>query len=150
MAYRPEGFFYGPRAWRQAPDPGLRIGDAERNQVADALSQHYSAGRLDESEFKERLDKAMAAKTRGDLVGLLRDLPPLAPPPPPPVPRRRRVGLWVAVVAFVLVLAAPWHAVPGAWWWFPHVPWLLVGVVGLVVWRAGHRHHGNRFRPPTT
>ena len=74
----------------------MRVGDAERNQVADALSQHYSDGRLDANELKERLDRAIGAKTRGDLSGLLTDLPPLAPPAPPPPTRRRRVAFWVA------------------------------------------------------
>ena len=141
MVYRPEGFFYGPRAWRRTPaDPGLRVGDAERNQVAEALSQHYSDGRLDATEFKERLDKAMGAKTRGELTGLLGDLPPLADPPPPG-PRRRRVGLWIAAAAFVLFLSVPWGAAPGTWWWFPHIPWLVIGIIALIAWRSGRRHH---------
>jgi hypothetical protein len=144
MAYRPEGFFYGPRTWRQAPDPGMRVGDTERNQVAEALSEHYSAGRLDSTEFKERLDKAMAAKTRGDLTGLLSDLPLLAPPAPPPAPRRRRVAVWVAVAAFILFLSVPWRAAPGGWWWFPHIPWLLIGIIALVAWRGGRRHRLHR------
>jgi len=142
MAYRPEGFFYGPRAWRQIPDPSMRVGDTERNQVAEALSQHYSDGRLDSTEFKERLDKAMTAKTRGDLSGLLTDLPPLAPPAQPPAPRRRRVALWIALAAFVLFLSVPWRA--GPWWFFPHIPWLLIGIVALIAWRSGRRHHSHR------
>ena len=66
--------------WRMAaPGSGtsLRVSDAERNAVADKLSTHFADGRLDEAEFKERLDAAMAAKTQGDLSGLFDDLPPL-------------------------------------------------------------------------
>ena len=55
---------------RVRPDSTLRVSDAERNAVADKLSRHYADGRLDESEFKERLDAAMSAKTQGDLAGL--------------------------------------------------------------------------------
>ena len=46
-------------------------------------------GRLDQAEFKARLDRAMGAVTRGDLDGLFDDLPRLADDPEPPRPRRR-------------------------------------------------------------
>ena len=101
MAYRYEGPWHGVRISRSLPDPTMRVGDAERNQVAEALSQHYSDGRLDANEVKERLDKAIGAKTHGDLSGLLSDLPPLPPPVPPPPPRRRRVAMWVGAVALL-------------------------------------------------
>src|SRR5215472_17529589 len=60
----------------------MRIGDAERTDVADRLAKHFSDGRLDETEFGERLDRAMRAKTMADLSGLLADLPPDSAPPP--------------------------------------------------------------------
>ncbi len=56
-------------------DPGLRVSDAERAEVADRLASHYSDGRLDDAEFDERLDRAMRAKTRAELSWLLADLP---------------------------------------------------------------------------
>ncbi len=64
-------------ALRRASWPGaeMRVGDAERAEIADHLAKHFSDGRLDEAEFSERLDKAMLAKTRADLSGLLSDLP---------------------------------------------------------------------------
>src|ERR1019366_5650574 len=55
----------------------LRVSDVERNEVADKLSRHFSDGRLDQVEFKERLDATMSAKTQGDLPGLFDDLPRL-------------------------------------------------------------------------
>ena len=67
-------------------DTGLRASDDERNAVADRLSRHYAEGRLDEAEFKTRLDTAMSATTRGDLNGLFHDLPKL----PSPHRHRRR------------------------------------------------------------
>lgn len=57
------------------PDATLRASDSERNEIAEALSRHYSDGRLDKDELDERLRQAMAAKTRGELVLVLRDLP---------------------------------------------------------------------------
>jgi hypothetical protein len=62
-------------------DPALRVGDAERGDVADRLSKHYSNGRLDHAEFSERLDRAMSARTMADLAGLLADLPENEPVP---------------------------------------------------------------------
>jgi hypothetical protein len=65
----------------------MRIGDAERTEVADRLSRHFSDGRLDEAEFGERLDQSMRAKTMADLSGLLADLPG-GPDQPQPEGRR--------------------------------------------------------------
>ncbi|OLT30021.1 hypothetical protein BJF79_39920 [Actinomadura sp. CNU-125] len=70
----------------------LRIGDAERDAVVVALHDHFAAGRLDRAELDERMDAALAAKTRGELGALVRDLPPphglpdAAKPRPAPVP----------------------------------------------------------------
>ena len=142
MSRRPDYGYGGPR--RNAPDPNMRIGDAERNQVADALSQHYSDGRLDDVELKERLDRAMSAKTNADLADLLSDLPPLGqptPPPPPSSPRHRGVVLWGALLLVVFAAMAPVHHL--LWWWFPAPPWLLIGgLVALILWRrARHRRY---------
>jgi len=70
----------------------LRIGDAERDEVAAALREHYAAGRLTSEEFDERLEACLAARTAGDLQTLTLDLPRLGRAP---APRPRRGG-WVA------------------------------------------------------
>jgi len=64
----------------------MRIGDAERAQVADRLGKHYSDGRLDETELHDRLDRAVRAKTMGDLTGLLSDMPETEPATMPAAP----------------------------------------------------------------
>lgn len=79
---------YSDRQRRDAwYDPDVRVGDAERAAIADQLARHYSEGRLDDAEFSERLDRAMAAKTAADLGELLADLP-RTEPAPVPVPVR--------------------------------------------------------------
>jgi hypothetical protein len=121
-------------------DADLRASDDERNAVADRLSRHYAEGRLDQAEFKSRLDTAMSATTRGELNGLFHDLPRLPPDPPPPLPRRRRIVPTLFVIAFLVVLTAA--AVP--FWPLYHVPWLLFVIVGFVLWRRMgwyHHHH---------
>jgi DUF1707 SHOCT-like domain len=70
----------------------MRVGDAERAAIADRLAHHFSDGRLDEAELNDRLDRAMRAKTMGDLTGLLADLPetePAIPPVQPPTGGKR-------------------------------------------------------------
>lgn len=64
----------------------MRVGDAERAAIADRLAHHFSDGRLDEAELNDRLDRAMRAKTMGDLTGLLADLPETEPAIPPVQP----------------------------------------------------------------
>jgi Flp pilus assembly protein TadB len=69
-------------------DPQLRIGDAERTQVTEALQQHYAEGRLDSDELEERLDATLAAKTQADLREITKDLPgPRSWETPDPQPR---------------------------------------------------------------
>lgn len=61
------------------PDPGhsaaQRIGDAERDRAVNALSEHLASGRLDQSEFDERMAAALHAWTHADLEPLFLDLP---------------------------------------------------------------------------
>jgi hypothetical protein len=58
----------------------MRAGDADRQAVADKLRSALDEGRLDLGEYDERLQKTYAAKTYGDLDGLLDDLPGTVPP----------------------------------------------------------------------
>lgn len=53
----------------------MRVSDAEREAAAAELREHFAAGRLDQDELNERLDRAFAAKTRADLNALFTDLP---------------------------------------------------------------------------
>jgi hypothetical protein len=150
MRYRWDPAYPMGRRESQLADTSLRASDDERNAVADKLSRHYAEGRLDETEFKSRLDTAMSATTRGDLHGLFHDLPPLPSEPPPPPPRHRRILPFVFLVVFVAIVAGA--TIP----FYPlyHVPWLLLAVVGFVLWRravgrAGwyHHHHHDGGRP---
>jgi hypothetical protein len=120
----------------------LRVSDAERNAVADKLSTHFADGRLDEAEFKERLDAAMGAKTQGDLSGLFDDLPPLpkdGPVTPDTHLRRRRRSIPVLATIMIIALIGMASVPPVHWF---HVPWFLIGVLAIFLWaRVGRRHH---------
>lgn len=137
---------------------GIRLSDAERDEAARLLGEHYASGRLTAEEHEERTAAAYAARTRAELPTLFADLPGgppgSAPTVPPtgslagsptsgwsaaPFPRRgrRRPGgppgallllLGVILVAFVVT----------------RLPFLLLG---LVVWwllaaTAVSRHSG--------
>ena len=56
-------------------DPDMRAGDADRERLVEQLREHHAAGRLTLDEFDERMTKAYAAKTYGELRTLTRDLP---------------------------------------------------------------------------
>ena len=126
---RPRGFaplFRGPggaysdgfaplfRAPRGAySDQHLRVSDAERQAVTDRLAGHFADGRLDQEEFDERAGRAMGARTRADLAGLLDDLPGTGAPAGPPVTamrRRRPVRSFLAIVAILVIAMAAGHA----------------------------------------
>ena len=127
--------------WVSPADTNLRASDAERNEVADKLSRHYADGRLDQTEFKARLDRAIGATTRGDLKGLFDDLPPLADEPQPRRPRRSRLVSFVLIVALVAVAA-------GSTVSYVHFPWLLLVLAGLFLWRRTSHHHRTRHTQP--
>jgi len=137
MRYRWDPVYPGGRRDSQAPDDALRASDEERNAVADKLSRHFAEGRLDQPEFKTRLDTAMSATTRGELKGLFHDLPRIAPDPPPPVPRRHRIVPVLLLVAFAAIAVAA--MVPT--WPYWHVPWVLIAIVAFFVWRRSTWHH---------
>lgn len=59
----------------QGRERGIRASDAEREEGAAALGAHFAAGRLTLEEYQQRLDRAYAAKTLGDLDDLMTDLP---------------------------------------------------------------------------
>ena len=53
----------------------VRASDEERDRTATALRDHYAAGRITSAELEERVGRAYAATTRGDLYALLVDMP---------------------------------------------------------------------------
>jgi Domain of unknown function (DUF1707) len=116
-------------------------------RTAAALSRHYATGRLTLEEFQERLDKAYAAKTVGELGALMRDLPeadigqlPGAPGGNPTLPQPRAPGqvqvpghgrpavprFWLAVAIFGFVLWLMSGASGGLWFLWFVVPLVLI------------------------
>src|SRR3954452_20311186 len=57
----------------------MRAGDSDRKDHADQLKGALDEGRLDLSEYDERIQRTYSAKTYADLDGLLDDLPGTVP-----------------------------------------------------------------------
>jgi hypothetical protein len=55
--------------------PETRAGDKDREAMADRLRDYNAEGRLDVTEFQERLDRCYEAKTMGELASLATDMP---------------------------------------------------------------------------
>jgi hypothetical protein len=56
-------------------DPRIRAADADRDRATALLTEHHAAGRLTAEEFHDRMEKAMDAKTLGEIDELMTDLP---------------------------------------------------------------------------
>ncbi|MGH3321280.1 MAG: DUF1707 SHOCT-like domain-containing protein [Streptosporangiaceae bacterium] len=80
----------------------LRASDTEREQIVESLREANVEGRLTLEEFTQRVDEAYAARTRGELELLTRDLPTAkAAPARQPVSRpepARRTSRWIVAV----------------------------------------------------
>lgn len=60
----------------QGASGGLRASDAERDEAAGELGEHFAAGRLSHDTFLHRMNTALRARHRADLPPLFADLPP--------------------------------------------------------------------------
>ena len=110
---------------RPLPYSQMRPGHADRDKVIDRLQEAFADGRLADEEYDERLQRALSAKTFGELAALTRDIPGERLPQPMsgrfPVPVARRPDLHpvasaaLGVAGFVLFLG-PLAWIPASWW----------------------------------
>ena len=103
------------------PEPHLRAADADRAAVATQLGEQMSAGRLTVVEYDERLARAYAARTYGELEALTADLPrPVAQRPAPGTGHRAPACGWSGGPS----REAAWRN------------WAVTAVIVLTVWTA--------------
>ena len=62
---------------RHGANADLRASDRDRDVVREVVATAYAEGRLTHEEFEERTDQVNAARTLGDLPGLVSDLVPV-------------------------------------------------------------------------
>lgn len=138
----------------------LRASDADRDAVTERLREAAGEGRLEPDELEERVDRALRARTYGELARLVADLP--GPPNRASQRPGRRtmvvarsallgagllaaVTVALAVVAVVLVLTV-------AWWLACVVFWLLCcgsrrRLASGSLWRRAAPPRAQRPRP---
>ena len=116
---------------RWVRDTDLRASQEERDRVVDQLRAHAGEGRLEIDELEERIETALHARTRGDLVALLRDLPRLRSSQRTPAQRVvARTSALVALAPLLLAIALFSFTPPVvAWMGWPILGfWLFAGL----------------------
>jgi Domain of unknown function (DUF1707)/Domain of unknown function (DUF4190) len=86
----PPGGYHVPPAGYQIPsagyqlqarvNPAMRAASADRERAVDVLKAGFAEGRLTQEEYNERMGRAYAARTYGELTTLTADLPAGAVP----------------------------------------------------------------------
>ena len=71
---------HGPYQVRMSPS--MRAATADRERTVDVLKAGFAEGRLTQDEYDERMGRAYAARTYGELNALIADLPAGALPLP--------------------------------------------------------------------
>ncbi|MFC7330129.1 DUF1707 SHOCT-like domain-containing protein [Marinactinospora rubrisoli] len=104
----------------RVPQDQLRASDADRDAVAARLADALAEGRLDLSEYDDRLHHAMRSKTMGELRALTADLPEPAPAPEESVAltdlgrapsgpgRQNRLEPWRGLAGLTVILVGIW------------------------------------------
>ena len=117
-------------------DATIRASDADRERVAAALREHLAAGRLTIEEFDDRLDRAYAAKTLGELAETMADLPAtdLGQLPGASLDRSARGPLLDGRRSSRSIEAGPGRFSPA--WRATWGSWLAISLLLLVIWVA--------------
>jgi hypothetical protein len=145
----------------------MRAGDSDRKAVAEQLKSALDEGRLDLSEYDERIQRTYAAKTYADLDGLLTDLPGTVPvqhaqiqpatpggvPTPQKAAQGRQIAQWVGPYAGVIVVCTLIWLVTSlsaghlTYFWpvWMLIP-LILGVTGQLFSSDSHRRDRRRRR----
>jgi hypothetical protein len=92
--------------------PSALASDSERDAVLQRLREAFAEGRLNDTEFDERMRAALSARTHGDLEPLLTDLP--ASPDStaaarPAAGRAGRAGRFAIALKSSVRRAGRWH-----------------------------------------
>jgi hypothetical protein len=123
-------------------DPGLRVGDREREMVITRLGQAFAQGYLSIPEYESRLDQALEAQTTGALNQPLSDLPVRRIARSDPRRRAARVaaarrGVQIHLTAYLaasLLMIGIWLTLAitvAAWYFWPVWP-IVGGGIGVI------------------
>jgi hypothetical protein len=142
-------------------DDRIRTSEADREQAAARLREHFAEGRITADELDERIAAVLSARTFGDLRRTMADLPGPVPAPPRPVPPRPGPAPWPArspaafrrgprLLPLMLVLLIAVVVLPHAGWLFfgllnVLLAFWLVALLAGVVAIARFRRHVRRY-----
>lgn len=109
-------------------DLHLRASDEDRERIAARLRQGHAEGRLDLTEFQQRLERCYESKTLGELSELVGDLPRPDDQAKPSPTDLLRAWHWrplplipVLLALFVISAAVGGHDHHAFWLWVPVV-----------------------------
>ena len=119
----------------------IRASDAEREQVTGILQRAVAEGRLTPEEGGERLAAVDAARFRGELATLIRDLPAIVETVT--IAPRRLPWLWMAARLVRGVVLGALFAALLFWGIGLFLPFWIFGLVVLAIMMGGRRR---RFR----
>jgi len=89
--------------------PATRASDGERDAVVQRVQEAFAEGRLDDTEFDERMRAALTARTHGDLDVLLTDLPAASPAATVPAISGRGPGRFAIALKSSVRRAGRWR-----------------------------------------
>ena len=142
--------------------PRMRAGHTDRQETVDRLTRHFTDGRLDPTEFDDRVGKAYAATHLDQLPELLADLPedrvrpagrpapawagpPSAPWAGPPRTPFRRPPPIFAIILVVAALMMSIGAVTHGFFPFP-IFWVVLVLFLIATGRRRRYHHQHTAR----
>ena len=105
----------------------MRTSQADRDRVVDRLRTHAGEGRLEVEELEQRIERALSARTHGELAEVESDLPRLASPRA----SRRRHPFRHDFVAISVLLLVIWAATGMGYFW---PMWPIGGMAVAAFW----------------
>jgi len=82
----PAGYQAAPGGYQSRMNSSMRAASADRERAVDVLKAGFTEGRLTQDEYNDRMGRAYAARTYGELTTLTADLPAGVMPAVWPVP----------------------------------------------------------------
>ena len=114
-----------PAGYQVAVNPAMRAASTDRERTVDVLKAGFAEGRLSQEEYNDRMGRAYAARTYGELAALTADLPagpyptpaawpvPLYQPPlPQPIPGTNSMAIAAMVLGVAEFFTAGLTAIP--------------------------------------
>jgi uncharacterized membrane protein len=71
----PAGYHVPPTSYQARAQASMLAGSADRERAVDVLKAGFAEGRLTQDEYNDRMGRAYAARTYGELAALTADLP---------------------------------------------------------------------------